>query len=130
VPFSAIQKLTPSLQAPNGNVLTPVAKEPSVVRSAAFQSETLLPIWFVTRMRCPSNAAVEGAFSPLPVRVASTAPLVYFGRSRVGRRWLGGEHSRVPQRPSARAEPFPYCMKKETDLMRNAGRQAGAKAEP
>src|SRR5215471_8398707 len=75
VPFSAIQKLTPSLQAPNGNVLTPVAKEPSVVRSAAFQSETLLPIWFVTRMRCPSNAAVEGAFSPLPVRVASTAPL-------------------------------------------------------
>src|SRR5262249_43731036 len=41
VPFSAIQKLTPSLQAPKGLVLAPVAKDPSVVRSAAFQSETL-----------------------------------------------------------------------------------------
>src|SRR5262249_47502335 len=74
-PTSVIQKLMPSLQAPNGPVLVPVPKEPSVVRSAAFQSETLLPETFVTRTRCPSNAAVLGAFKPLPVSVASTVPL-------------------------------------------------------
>jgi hypothetical protein len=43
-PNSAIQKLIPSLQAPNGKVLEPVAKDPKAVRSAAFQSETLSPI--------------------------------------------------------------------------------------
>src|SRR5262249_43426395 len=72
---SVVQKLPPSLQAPKGFVLAPIPKAPSVVRSAAFQSETLLPIWFVTRTRCPSNAAVVGKLKPLPVSVASTAPV-------------------------------------------------------
>src|SRR5262249_54517176 len=72
---SVIQKLTPSLQAPTGSVFAPVAKDPSVVSSAAFHSETLSPLKFASRMRCPSNAAAVGTFKPLPVRVASTAPV-------------------------------------------------------
>jgi hypothetical protein len=38
---SAIQKLSPSLQAPLGLVLAPVLTEPSGLKSAAFHSETL-----------------------------------------------------------------------------------------
>ena len=53
----------------------PVENDPSGVRSPAFQSETLLPPAFVTRTRCPSNAAVAGPLIPFPVKVASTAPL-------------------------------------------------------
>src|SRR5258708_24591256 len=64
----------PSRQAPNGNVSDPVWKDPRIVRSAAFQSETLSPLLFVTSTRCPSNAAAIGKFSPLPVRVCRTAP--------------------------------------------------------
>src|SRR5215471_1999211 len=73
-PASVIQKLTPSLQAPNGEVLEPVAKDPSVVRSAAFQSETLLLPPLVTSTRSPSNAATAGPFRPLPISVCRTAP--------------------------------------------------------
>ena len=74
---NVIQKLIPSLHAPLGAVPGPVPKEPSGVRSAAFQSETLLApaVLFVTRMRCPSKAAELGPFRPLPVRVARIAPL-------------------------------------------------------
>src|SRR6476469_4763043 len=44
-------------------------------RSAAFQRETAALPESVTSTRCPSNAALRGAFSPFPVRVARTAPL-------------------------------------------------------
>ena len=57
---SVIQKLMPSLQAPIGPDAGPVKNEPSGVRSAAFQSETLLPE-LVTRIRWPSKAAERGA---------------------------------------------------------------------
>src|SRR5262249_10800222 len=57
VPPSAIQKWIPSLHAPLGFVAAPVGKLPIVVRSAAFQSATLLPLRAVTRTRCPSKAA-------------------------------------------------------------------------
>src|SRR5262249_39408715 len=69
------QKLTPSLHAPMGKVLAPVEKVPRAVKSAAFQSETAGPKELATRTRCPSNAAARGTFKPLPVSVASTAPL-------------------------------------------------------
>src|SRR5262249_20289837 len=72
---SVIQKLTPSLQTPKGEVLAPVPREPRAVRSAAFQRETTLPALFVTRMRCPSKGALVGRFRPLPVSVGGTAPL-------------------------------------------------------
>jgi hypothetical protein len=74
-PFNAIQKLRPSLQAPIGVVVAPVLTEPSGVRSAAFHSETLSPKMLVTSIRSPSNAAACGPFNPLPVSVASTAPV-------------------------------------------------------
>jgi hypothetical protein len=65
--FNVIQKFTPSLQAPYGNVLAPVETDPIGERSAAFQSETLSPTWLVTRTLCPSNAAVAGTLNPFPV---------------------------------------------------------------
>ena len=53
----------------------PVLTEPSGLKSAAFQSETLVPCWFVTSIRSPSNAAVIGPSRPLPVRLARTVPV-------------------------------------------------------
>ena len=55
----AIQKLIPSHADPKGLVLAPVEKEPSGVRSAAFQRETLsaLMALLVTRMRCPPSCS-------------------------------------------------------------------------
>src|SRR4030095_9178521 len=74
-PASAIQKLRPSLQAPNGWVSAAVLTEPRGVKSVAFHSETLLLMMFVTSMRSPSNAELTGPDNPLPVSVASTAPV-------------------------------------------------------
>jgi len=69
-----IQKLRPSLQAPYGPMDESV-KTPTIgLRSAAFQTERLLPLRFVTSMRSPSNAAVLGVVKKLPVSVARTAP--------------------------------------------------------
>src|SRR5215470_13034503 len=73
--LSVIQKLIPSLAAPEG-VPGPVGKNPSAVRSAAFQRETVLaPLAaLVTRIRWPSKAATKGKFNPLPFRAPRTAP--------------------------------------------------------
>jgi hypothetical protein len=72
----AIQKLRPSLQAPQGNVPDPMEKVPNGDRSAAFHTETLgWGTWFVTKIRRPSKAAPYGLLSPLPLRVATTEPL-------------------------------------------------------
>lgn len=73
--LNAIQKLRPSLQAPSGPVAEPVLNEPSGVKSVAFHSETLLPFVFVINIRSPSNAGMNGPFSPLPVSVARIAPV-------------------------------------------------------
>ncbi len=54
MPISVIQKLVPSLHAPNGMLPLPVEKLPIGVRSAAFQSDTL--------------AVFIGHENPLPVK--------------------------------------------------------------
>src|SRR5262249_54268187 len=72
---SAIQNEIPSLQAPNGVDPAPVERDPMAERSAAFQSETLAPVLFVTRTRRPSNAATMGPSRPFPVRVRSRTPV-------------------------------------------------------
>ena len=74
VPFSEIQKLTPSLHAPICPVPGAVGNEPRGVRSAAFQRETMLPVSFVTRTRCPSKAAATGEVNPFPVSVFRIEP--------------------------------------------------------
>src|SRR5580765_7495346 len=66
----------PSLQTPTGWLEIPVEKLPRTERSAAFQRDTESPEMFVTRMRSPSKAACAGEARPLPVKVASRAPLV------------------------------------------------------
>src|SRR5262249_5577222 len=55
----------------------PVEKLPIGVRSAALNSDTLLPPLkpFVTRILWPSKAAWVGPFTPLPESVATTAPV-------------------------------------------------------
>ena len=77
VPWSAIQKWMPSLQAPPGALPAPVAKTPRKMEIRRFKRETASApgLLFVTRTRCPSNAASTGPLSPLPVRVARTAPV-------------------------------------------------------
>jgi hypothetical protein len=52
-----IQQFMPSLHAPKGNVFAPVETVPIGVGSVAFQSDTLFPVMFVTKMRWPSKAA-------------------------------------------------------------------------
>jgi hypothetical protein len=73
--FNVIQKLRPSLHAPAGVLLAPVLTEPRGLRSAAFHSDTLSPLRFVTSMRSPSKAATNGVSNPLPVSVARIAPV-------------------------------------------------------
>src|SRR5262245_28193923 len=72
---SAIQKSTPSLQAPREPEPGGNGKVPSGLKSAAFQSDTTSPTPLVTRTRSPSNAAAKGRERPLPVSVARTAPV-------------------------------------------------------
>src|SRR5262249_13238659 len=72
-PWRVTQKFRPSLHAPRG--WDPIGNDPAAVMSAAFHRETLPPLKFVTRTRWPSNAAENGEFNPLPVRVARSAAL-------------------------------------------------------
>src|SRR6266508_3251275 len=74
-PWSVTQKLTPSLHTPNGLLPAPVEKDPSGLKSAALKSETVSAFLLATRMRWPSNPTETGEVTPLPVSVASTAPV-------------------------------------------------------
>src|SRR5262245_44770074 len=60
VPWKAIQKLTPSLQAPQGRDPAPVENVPIAVRSAALKRETVSVSPLVTRILWPSKATAAG----------------------------------------------------------------------
>ena len=75
-PFNTIQKFTPSLAAPKGVLPDPVENVPIVVKSAAFQSETLFASGLVRHEHALSvERRDRRKFEPLPVSVARTAPL-------------------------------------------------------
>src|SRR5262249_62394005 len=66
---------TPSLHAASGTDPGPARKDPIGVKSAAFQTESVSPVWPTIRTRLPSKAAPVGAPRPLPVSVARTEPV-------------------------------------------------------